>query len=129
MDNKELTNYIKENIQKGHSLEEIRDFLIKNGWSQKDIDNGILLSSNSKRIEVSKNDDLKPPMPPSVTQQGNSGNNGPKKKGGHKKVIIALAILIILFLALLYVAADIVQTFEDMFPQTALPFNSSALFG
>ena len=47
MVDKKLIEYIRENLQKGHSLEEIRKFIVNYGWSDKDFDKAVLLASGS----------------------------------------------------------------------------------
>lgn len=49
MVDKKLIEYINDNLQKGHSLEEIRKFIVNYGWSEKDYDEAVLLASGSSK--------------------------------------------------------------------------------
>jgi hypothetical protein len=108
MANKQLVDYIKQNLGKGHNLQEIRKFLAMYGWSERDIDEGILEASG---VVPSRQGGMAAPADVKV------------KKHGHKKLIFALIILMILIFVFLYVAMDIVKYFNNMFPNTMLPFN------
>ncbi len=110
---KEISDYINENLKKGHKLEEIRKFMATYGWSEKDINEGILDASGAA--------EGKPPEPKKPEEEA------PEKKG-HKKIIVAVIVLIILILVFLYVATDILNYFNELFPETLLPFNMSFSF-
>jgi len=110
MASKQLIEYVRENIENGHKLEDIRSFLRTYGWNERDIDEAILAVSGSAGAVP------KPPKP---------AEGEPAKKKGHKKLIIALIILIILVVFFLNTAFGIVSYFTDMFPTTLLPFNLS----
>ncbi len=113
MVDQKLIDYINENVAKGHSMEEIRKFVVAYGWSQKEFDEAILIASGSeKKAEKPK-------------KGGESGMDGAEKKKGHKKLILALIVLIIVIFVFLYVATDIISYFTGIYPETALPFNMS----
>jgi len=116
MADKRLVDYVKDNLAKGHSLNEIRDFVRRHGWTDREFDEAVLEASGA---------------PSDANFPGFVGQPGEKKqkeKKGHKKLIIAVIILIILIWVFLMTAANIVNYFKDMFPNNALPFNMS-IFG
>ncbi len=114
MTNKKLIEYIKSNLAKGHSLEEIRKFIVAYGWSQKEFDEAILEASGKAE---------KPPKPEKPGEAGVL--EGEKKGKGHKKIILALIILVILIFVFLFVAAEIMNYFTGIYPESVLPFNIS----
>ena len=113
MVDKKLIDYINDNLQKGHSLEEIRKFIVNYGWSEKDYDEAVLLASGSS--------DKKHAKPKEPAEGGDEGLEGKKK--GHKRIIIALIILVIVIFLFLFVITDTLNFFSDLYPENALPFN------
>ena len=113
MTDEKLIKYINANLAKGHSLEEIRQFVAKHGYSQEDIDKAMLEASGRGGYSLS-------PVgaPPAKGQV-------PVKKKGHKRIIIALIILVIIIFIFLYTLSDIVSLFTGMYPDSVLPFNMS----
>ncbi|MBN2330775.1 MAG: hypothetical protein JXC85_03075 [Candidatus Aenigmarchaeota archaeon] len=114
VDNK-LVEYIKENLQKGHSLQEIRKFVVNYGWSEKDFDQAVLLASGSLEKKPEKKE---------APQEG-AGETLAGKKKGHKRVIIALVILVIVIFIFLFVVTDMLDFFADYYPDNLLPINLS----
>lgn len=109
MVDKKLADYVKANLAKGYSLEDVRKSAYEYGWSQTDIDGAILEASGSG--------------PQASLQTGSRGMGGPEKgkKKGHKRVIIGLIVLFILILVLLFVIAETMEYFNDLYPSMLLP--------
>jgi hypothetical protein len=120
MVDKKLVEYIKDNLQKGHSLEEIRKFIVNYGWSDKDFDEAVILASGSTGKETEKG---------KVPEPGKEEGMKVGKKKGHKKLILSIIILIILIFIFLFAISDILNYFLGYYPETLLPFNISLLGG
>ncbi len=118
MVDKKLIEYINGNLQKGHSLEEIRKFIVNYGWSEKDFDEAVLLASGSSGKPKKEN---KPEV--------GGGEDLSGKKKGHKRLILAIIVLIIVILIFLYVVTDILDYFTGLYPESVIPFNFSFLSG
>ena len=128
MVNEKLVEYINSNLAKGHSLEEIREFVAEHGWSKEEFDEALMKASGSGEK-----------TPPQMEQQPPAGQAGAaaagapaapgapsatepvEKKKGHKRLIVGVIILIILVLMLFYTIADIMSYFEGLYPSLLLP--------
>ena len=124
MVNEKLVEYIKTNLAKGHSLEEIREFVSKHEWSGEDFDEALMKASGSKEGPPPKGQ--QPPAPgtagaPPAPPAGSPQEQAPVKKKGHKKLIVGVIVLIIVALLLFYTIADVVSYFEGLYPATLLP--------
>ncbi len=117
MVNEKLVEYINSNLAKGHSLEEIRKFIVNYGWSEKDFDEAVLLASGSSGK----------PKKDKPEEGGEEDLSGKKK--GHKRVIFAIFVLIIVILIFLYVTTDMLDYFSGLYPESVLPLNFSFLSG
>jgi hypothetical protein len=122
MVNEKLVEYIKANLAKGHSLKEVRKFIVAYGWSQSEFDEAVLLASGSGSKKIT--------MPPEPGKGGvgvEAGGEEPVvKKKGHKKLILGLIILIVVIFIFLFVIADVLNYFSELYPDTVLPFNVSS---
>ncbi len=121
MVDKKLIEYINDNLKKGHSLEEIRKFIVNYGWSDREYDEAVLLASGAT-------EDRKPEKVKKPDESGKKEDIAGKKKG-HKKLIFAVIILIIVIFIFLTVATDMLSFFGDYYPEAILPFNMSFLGG
>jgi hypothetical protein len=97
-----LIDYIKENLAKGHSLEEIRSFVADHGWTKEEIDEALLQASGS----------LKEENPPPAF----GAPKEPVKKKGHKSLYIAIAVLVIVIIVFLLTASQIIDYFQGLYP-------------
>jgi uncharacterized membrane protein len=141
MADKKLVEYMKQNIEKGHSIEEIKSFVAQSGWDQKQIEEAVqeLTGAAPEPVrphpppaepkpaapQVARPSGPESVLPPEETRKPDAGKPEPaepaKKKGRKTVLIIAIIILIILIVFFIYSAADILKYFNDLFPETLLP--------
>jgi hypothetical protein len=116
MADQKIVDYVKENLQKGVAIEDIKGSLRESGWPQEEVEKGLQEASGGS------------PAPPEAP----AGTPGPKapaqggekeKKKGHKKLILALIIMLILVFLVLYVAASIIDSFAEMYPDGMASIN------
>jgi hypothetical protein len=97
-----LIEYIKENLAKGHSLEEIRSFVTDHGWTGEEIDEALLQASGRIQEEGPK---------PAF-----GAPERPVRKKGRKKLYIAIIVFVILLIVLMLTASQILDYFLQMYP-------------
>ncbi len=106
MANQQIIEYVKASMAKGMGVEDIRSALLKTGWPEADVSAGIVAATGNV------------PAPGPAAGPAPAAQNPPEeKKKGHKGLIIALIVLVIVVIVFLYVAANIVTTFNEMFPE------------
>jgi hypothetical protein len=127
MVNEKLVEYINSNLAKGHSLEEIREFVAGHGWSKEEFDEALMKASGSGEMAPPQKEQQPPGEAGAAGAAGAPAAPGapdataPVKKKGHKKLIVGVIILIILVLMLFYTIADIMSYFEGLYPAMLLP--------
>jgi hypothetical protein len=97
--------YVRDNLDKGVAVEDIKSSLRQSGWPEQQISEAVAEVQGA----------APQPGPPAEAPAPEQAQTG-EKKGGHKKLIVAVIVFIILFVLFLYVALSIVMDFKDMFP-------------
>lgn len=128
MVNEKLVEYINSNLAKGHSLEEIREFVAEHGWSKEEFDEALMKASGSGDMTPPQKEQQPPGEAGAAGAAGAPAAPGApdatapvEKKKGHKKLIVGVIIIIILVLMLFYTIADIMSYFEGLNPTLMLP--------
>ena len=83
--NQELADYVKEQLNSGYSLEQIKDILIRKGWREAEVNEVINFVQGGEVRET-------PPPPPKET---------PPKNGLNKKVVAVLVIFLLICLVVI----------------------------
>ena len=88
--NQELANYIKEQLNSGHSLEQIKNILIQKGWREAEVNEAI---NSVQRVQKEH--------PKEIPSEGAPGT--PSKGRSKKKIILLIiAVLVIVYLLLVF---------------------------
>ncbi|MBN1896484.1 MAG: hypothetical protein JW789_02025 [Candidatus Aenigmarchaeota archaeon] len=115
-----IVNYVKDSLRRGMNVEDVKAALREKQWPEEEINQAILMGGSSQLPVAQPRN-----VPPQQAQPAKE-----KKSGGvSKKLIIALFVFVLLFIALIYVSVNIVDTFYTMFPESSgalginLPFS------
>ena len=108
-----IVNYVKDSLNSGMSVEDVKAALREKQWPENQINQAIQMAGGpSSQPHVAKPQNVPPQQTQPVQEE--------KKKGGiSKKTIIALIIFVLLFIALIYVALNMLDTFYTMFPESS----------
>jgi hypothetical protein len=105
-----VVQYVKENLQHGCGIEEIKSSLRQSGWPEDVIIKGIQEVTGTQPVPGP----VAAPSPGTGTAE--AGKEEPRKKKGRKMLILALVILAIVIILFLFSVANTVNIFSDMFP-------------
>lgn len=114
-----IVNYVKDNLSRGVSVDEIKNSLSAKGWTEDQINDAVAQAGAPADIQqplvAPKEDANVPPMDSGNKKEEKVDEEG-KKSNKNTILIIAIVILVILFIVLIFVGFNIFQTFNEMFP-------------